>query len=922
MKRTLMLALLVVFVACASAVSAQTLTGTIAGKVTDEQGGVLPGVTITLTGSTGSQTQVTDARGEYRFIGLTPGAFTVKAEIQGFRPKEQQNVDVGLSRTVEVNLSLAVGGVTETVNVVASAVTIDTTTTATDTNMSQDLLFSMPVTHNNPAANLLNYIPGVVDSSAFGGAASGGNSLMLDGVDTRDPEGGTAWTFYNFNIIDEVQVGSLGQQAEYGGFTGAVINTITKSGGNRFSFLSEYRYTSTGLAGNNAPDSVIKLNPLLAKPNIVRKMHDYTVQVGGPLKKDKLFFHASTQRFQIEQRISGAIRSEISPRFNFKLTYQPTPTDTITGSFQYDQYNQKGRTGFVPGYAITDSAKQTIDQDSPEWVYNAQYRKVFGSSTFFEAKFLGWWGYYDLNPTSPDSGHYDGDTGAYSGGAGWLSQYDRTRNQLNVALSQYAKLAGTHNFKFGAEIERSTIRDRFQYAGNGVYYYDWGGEPYLAYGYTYDLKGENKRESYYAQDQWKAGRFTANLGVRMDRIRGESTVDKKDLYKTLSIGPRLGFALDVTGKGTSVVKAYYGQLYESANFSSWSRAVPGLTDTIGYIVGPNWSSLTEDPDLRTPAELKFTVKDKIKHPRVDEYNVAWEQQIARDFKLTATYINRNWKNFINSVLIDGQWTAATTTNPIGGTIPVYKWANKGIVPERFLIQNTDSVTYLLSTGSTLPATGYRKYQGLMLIFQRAYKDRWQAQISYVLSRTTGTISNSTYGGISSGQFETPNTIVGMYDGPTEYNRTHEIKVFVGYQIPKAEISVNAYWAYLSGWPYAAYKSVSKSDSNWSGSVSVNMNERGSSAPDPVTKMGIYQWTDNRSHLDVRFEKVFKFGMHRFGLYGDVQNMLNAAGITTRESRYPNRSLTDYEGNSFTLNFGGPRAMQAAPQVTFGARWSF
>ena len=67
---------------------------------------------------------------------------------------------------------------------------------------------------------------------------------MLDGVDTRDPEGGTAWTFFNYNIIEEVQVGGLGQPAEYGGFTGAVVNTITKSGGNRFSFLSDYRYTN------------------------------------------------------------------------------------------------------------------------------------------------------------------------------------------------------------------------------------------------------------------------------------------------------------------------------------------------------------------------------------------------------------------------------------------------------------------------------------------------------------------------------------------------------------------------------------------------------------------------------------------------------------------------------------------------------
>ena len=119
--------------------------------------------------------------------------------------------------------------------------------------------------------------------------------------------------------------------------------------------------------------------------------------------------------------------------------------------------------------------------------------------------------------------HFDADPlkgqPTYWGGAGYTLQDDRTRNQLNASLTKYAQAAGQHSFKFGVEIERSTIRDRFQYSGassqapTGVYYYDYGG-PYRAYGYAYDLQGSSKRESYYAQDQWKVNRFTANLGLR------------------------------------------------------------------------------------------------------------------------------------------------------------------------------------------------------------------------------------------------------------------------------------------------------------------------------------------------------------------------------------------------------------------------
>ncbi|MCX6551347.1 MAG: carboxypeptidase-like regulatory domain-containing protein, partial [Acidobacteria bacterium] len=298
MKRLLILALLISFGALVGVAGAQTLTGTVAGKVVDEQGGVLPGVMVTLTGKTGAQTQVSDAQGDFRFLGLTPGAYAVKAELQGFRLKQEQNFDVNISKTVDVRLTMAVGGMTETVEVVANAVTIDTSTASTDTAMGQSVLFSMPMTHANPAVNLLNYSPGVNSGSAFGGASDGANSLMLDGVDTRDPEGGTAWAFYNYNIIEEVSVGSLGQPAEYGGFTGAIINTITKSGGNRFSFLSEYRYTDSNLAGKNASADIIAKNVNLATPVQVTKLQDYTVQLGGPIKKDKLFFFGSYEDFK------------------------------------------------------------------------------------------------------------------------------------------------------------------------------------------------------------------------------------------------------------------------------------------------------------------------------------------------------------------------------------------------------------------------------------------------------------------------------------------------------------------------------------------------------------------------------------------------------------------------------------------------
>ena len=919
MKRAVVLILLAAAIAWAGSASAQTLTGTITGKVTDEQGGVLPGVTVTLTGSQGAQTQVTDARGEYRFIGLPPGTYSVKSEIQGFRPKEQTNIALGIGKTIEVALQMTVGGVTEQVDVVANAVVIDTTSTATDTNLSPTLLQSIPMSHAQ-AQNLLNYAPGINDRSAFGGATSG-NALMLDGVDTRDPTGGTPWMFFDYNLLDEVQVGGIGQPAEYGGFTGAMVNSITKSGGNRFSFLSEFRYTSKGLSGDNTDPAITAVNPGLTYGDVMKKMTDYSVQLGGPVQKDKLFFFTSLERWSINSDPTGPRTRyiEIMPRGYFKLTAQASRSDRVTFSVQYDQTNRTGRTGMIPSSVATDS--QTRTQDAPDWYYNAQYQKVINPTTFVEAKFMGYTGYYDLTPLDMTIGHYDTGDGSYGGGASWISQHDRSRNQLNVALSKYADLAGKHTFKFGMEIERSTVRERFEYAG-GMYFLDYYGAPYYAMNYSYDIKGKNTRESFYGQDQWKMGRFTANVGLRADRIGGISASTGRRVYSTFSLGPRLGAVYDLSGKGTSVLRAFYGHLYEGASVDAYYRTLPGLTDTTWWYVLPGWK--LGDVSEVIPAVNKYRMGTDLKQPRTDEISVAWEHQVARNVKFSATGIFRNSKNFINSVLIGGLWSTATLTPsvdaypgvamPPAGPVTFYKWANKASIPQQFLIQNVDSVTYQMADGTSATTNQSRKYKGLMLVLTRSLANRWNTQISYVLSKTEGNVSNTGLSGIKSSQFETPNAALINAFGLADYDRRHEIKLMAGYQIPRVEMKVSGYFSAMSGLTYTPYVSIAKSRTNWSGSVYPNLEPRGSRR---------LPWNNL---LTLRAEKVFDYGLHRFGLYVDISNALNAGTVTWVVDRATGTSV-DYQAPDGTIQgvdlpFGTPTSLAPARQATIGLRWSF
>jgi len=115
-----------------SSVLAQT-TGRILGQVLDAQAAALPGATVTVTSPNlqGAQTQVTDSEGNYRFLSLPPGRYTVKVELASFKTYEQNNVDLGLDRTVTLPVSLQLAGVTEAVTVTATSSTIDTTSTVT-----------------------------------------------------------------------------------------------------------------------------------------------------------------------------------------------------------------------------------------------------------------------------------------------------------------------------------------------------------------------------------------------------------------------------------------------------------------------------------------------------------------------------------------------------------------------------------------------------------------------------------------------------------------------------------------------------------------------------------------------------------------------------------------------------------------------
>ena len=884
---------------------AQTSVGTIEGTIADQQGAVLPGATATLTGPRGSQTATTDDKGRYRFVAVQPGDYTLKAELGTSFAPQTRSVTVGLGMTATIDFTMRVASVAERVEVVAEAPPVDVRSSAVDNSVSNAMLQMTPL-YSSTSTGLLNAAPGIDSGSAFGGQGNLGNALLLDGVDTRDPEGGSAWTFFNQNMIEEIQIGGLGAPAEYGGFTGAIINTITRSGSNSYSGLFAARYTDKGLASSNISSAQSTANANLTKSAVLKKLDDYTVQMGGPIKTNKAFFFGSVQRYSDRTKPSGPVNNatDVSPRLNMKVTLQPNASDSFIGSVQYDSYNVTGRVGAWPSSQATD--QQTVTEDAPEWVYNAQWRHVFSSNMLLESKFTGYWGYYYLDPVDPAPYTYESATGTYSGGGGGQYYADRTRNQAQVALTRYAEMFGSHSFKFGAEIERSHVRSQYQpYGPAGFYIYQTNGVPQYQVAYSYDVQGNNHRTSVYAQDQWNRGRVTMNLGLRLDSLHGISPQLNKTVYSPKSAwGPRVGLTYNLLGSDTAAIKAFWGRYYEGAASKLFTSATPGIHDTThtplnaaGQVTGP--------PVVVVPAQV-FGISSSIQHPRSDEFNISYEQQLMRNMRFTASGIWRWGGDFINNVISTAVWTPKTVTNGLTGQpFTGYAWLNQKASNTSFTITNPAGFAFIAPDGSTIgTADPKRKYKGLMLVLTNSLKTHVGYQFSYVLSKAEGTADNTGSGNYLSGTFwEGPNTALINSYGELTNSRRHEVKAYFTYQVPKVDVMLGGNYTGVSGRPWTPFQVYSNGTLSTASSSrrTIFLERRGSERNEFVHQ------------VDLRVEKFVPVQRNRLSVFADFVNLFNANAVLAVQARYP---------TSGGIAYKAPTSIQGARQVTFGARWMF
>lgn len=291
-------------------VSAESaVKGNISGLVMDSSGAVVTGAKVTLTGPTGTRAATTDGQGGFTFLLLTPGTYGVRVEKQGFKMASLKDIDVVTNRTTSLKVGLEAGAASETVEVSASAITVDTTSSAVGSNLSNDFYEKVPV--GRGVASIFYIAPGVTSGGGSGTSnpsISGGSGLenqyVADGVNITDTAFGGLGTFsrvygsvgtgINLSFIKEVEVKTGGYEPQYGKTTGGVIQIVTKSGTNEFhggisAFIQPKGFEETRLN----PDEFGKVN----KVGDLRHLSNYDVtgELGGyvPGFKNRVFFFGS-----------------------------------------------------------------------------------------------------------------------------------------------------------------------------------------------------------------------------------------------------------------------------------------------------------------------------------------------------------------------------------------------------------------------------------------------------------------------------------------------------------------------------------------------------------------------------------------------------------------------------------------------------
>jgi hypothetical protein len=910
-------------------------TGTILGKVTDSSEAALPGVTVTITAASlmGTQTQVTNEAGNYRFPAVPPGNYTVRYELAGFSTLVREGIDVSLGFTATVNVQLGVASLQETVTVSGESPVVDTSATRIQQNFKLEQLDSLPNARDMWA--LLAVTPGVAMTRIdVGGNRAGTQTgytaygygggdqqvrVLVEGINTTEGTGGAGF-YFDYGSFEEVFIGAAGQGAEMP-HPGVQSQFLGKSGGNKFQGGVYFDWYNSDLQGSNIPEeftvpTAFNGRPIRAGSNEIENYRDFNINVGGPIKRDKIWWYFSHR----DQKNAVNL-----PNFGFdgtfdtrlwnpsgKVTYQMSQNNKLIGYYQWGQKIQPNRL-WNSGYTYA-SPDFTRNQDSGSWVYKGEWNGTLSDNLYVEARY-GEFGYYFplIGYTDEPWRHDTGTLVAEGGDQRW--QQDRQRKQATGAATYFKDnlLGGNHSFKFGGEINYETQWNGFEQiralnlehqfnnsrSSQVIIGFPTASGPVGSLGARDDLLSIAKLDHFnlFLSDQWSIRRLTLNLGVRYDHYKShipeqqqlaattagfsipETTFPAQTFFTWDSVVPRAGIVYDLSGEGRTVLKANYGYFKHNPGPGIAASANPNqAAKQLTY----SWNDINADR-LFQFGEQTTLLRDQtgpggvqidpdIEQPYTHEFSTFVEQQLGSDVAVRVGYVYKTNDKLWQSYQPFRPPEAYTFSFPYTdiGVDGVRGTADDQVITLR-AIPNSQlgaATTVVMTT----PANG--RYHTMELAGNKRLSNRWSGGVGFSYTWSEEYEDSYTSGRVSPSDFpNSPN------DTSLQEFTGWGFRAFGSYQAPWG-IRLSPVFRHQSGQPYGRTVTIANADIP-AGYTYSAINTR-TILVEPLDS----RRTENINLLDVRVEKQLTFpGSMRLGLFVDLFNITNSAapeviGFTT------------------------------------------
>ena len=902
----------------------ESTSGSIVGTVKDETGAVMPGVAVTLTGERvqGSQTFVSTPRGAYRFSQLVPGSVDLEYVMDGFATLHRQQIVISVGQTVELNVTLRLSDVAETVTVIGETPIVDTRSTKMDTILDQEWVENAP-TSRFVFFDYLNQAPGV-SLTSFGGSGSSvmgsgrdENAFMLDGTNIVATAYGNSFPWPDIDAIEEVEILTLGAPAEYAHAAGAVYNIVTRSGSNDFHGDANFYLQTDGMTGRNTSDEEDDGLPFRRN-----EFTDFTAQLGGPIVHDKLWFFAGFQRQVDAHTQPGSTGSKLVKKRNWmgKVNYQANDANKINFMWHRDYFD-------LPDTPTANDGPGTVGSEHGYTdAINLGYTNIISQNTLLEAHVSGFWapGILQVVDASgnPDSSlpidttrFYNLDTGLVTGGV-W-GFYDSTAFEtgLNGKLTHYAEdfLGGDHEFKFGVQWERGGV-DGAAASNDYVYTYDVDGTTY-AYGYDYEpyaYSGIQRGIGFWFDDSWQVSdRLTLNLGLRYDNKRasvndlvvtdgdgnptGAEFPGIPNLWTWTPVSPRVGLNYQLTEDGKTIVKAHYGRYYRAIVGCEFCRAIgssPNRTFSGDYDLETNTFI---NPVLDAVLPGANSISPNYTDPYTDQFIVGFDRELGDRLALQVNYAYKKgqdypaWRDttgvYEPTVYIDDQGVDAT-----GQAIPLQRLVSDRALRE-FEIDNDDRLK--------------TNIHALTVQVIKRMSDNWQTNTSISYVRSRGALRSSTQGARGGQNTALSGSTFGQ--NPNDFTNINGI------------LSAERPWMFKSSFLYhfphdflVAVNYLGQSGKAWPRQIQVSTDVTGISSLINVEERDGSRRVETWHNLDVRLQKLFKIGPQaRVGAFFDFLNVLNTG---TNEDVLSRRG----DNSSFAVrsNFLPPRRIMLGVKFQF------